>query len=172
VGVRGPAFQPRSILSRTAGWRSIMLIAKTEEALGARFRPRAQWFGNRAIYNKAHSFDTSGAADVWLPDLRTGIPDNARGNTGYTLVGYGANEVSTMTGTVAAGSKILCLGDPQYFLIVDRIGLDVEAIPHRFGPNMRPLGQRGFGRCGGTRRQSSVPMLSGCSWFRRRSWRG
>jgi HK97 family phage major capsid protein len=119
-------------------------LAKTEEALGPRFRPRAQWFGNRAIYNKARSFDTSGAADVWLPDLRTGIPNNARGNTGYTLVGYGANEVSAMTGTVAAANKILCLGDPQYFLIVDRIGLDVEAIPHTFGPNMRPLGQRGL----------------------------
>jgi predicted phage gp36 major capsid-like protein len=77
-------------------------------------------------------------------DRRTGIPDNARGNTGYTLVAYGANEVSTMTGTVAAANKILCLGDPQYFLIVDRIGLDVEAIPHAFGPNIRPLGQRGL----------------------------
>jgi HK97 family phage major capsid protein len=95
-------------------------------------------------YNKARSFDTSGAADVWLADLRTGIPNNARGTTGDTLVGYGANEVSTMTGTVAAASKILCLGDPQYFLIVDRIGLNVEAIPHTFGSNMRPLGQRGL----------------------------
>jgi predicted phage gp36 major capsid-like protein len=45
---------------------------------------------------------------------------------------------------VAGGSKILCLGDPQYFLIVDRIGLDVEAIPQTFGPNMRPPGQRGL----------------------------
>jgi predicted phage gp36 major capsid-like protein len=33
--------------------------------------------------------------------------------------------------------------NPQYFLIVDRVGLDVEAIPHAFGSNMRPLGQRG-----------------------------
>jgi predicted phage gp36 major capsid-like protein len=95
-------------------------LAKTEEALGPRFRPRGQWFGNHAICNKARSFDTSGAADVWLPDLRTGIPDNARGNTGYTLVGYSGNEVSTISGTVAAGNKILCLGDPQHFLIVDR----------------------------------------------------
>jgi predicted phage gp36 major capsid-like protein len=105
-----------------AGWRSMMLLAKTEGALEPRFRLRAQWFGNHAIYNKSRSFDTSGAADVWLPDLRTGIPNNAQGNTGYTLIGYGANEVSTMTGTVAA-AKILRLGDPQYFLIVDRVPL-------------------------------------------------
>jgi predicted phage gp36 major capsid-like protein len=49
-----------------------------------------------------------------------------------------------MTGIVAAANKILCLGDPQYFLIVDRVGLDVEAIPPTFGPNMRPIGQRGL----------------------------
>jgi predicted phage gp36 major capsid-like protein len=54
------------------------------------------------------------------------------------------NEVSTISGTVAAANKILCLGDPQYFLIVHRVGLDVEAIPHTCGPNMRPLGQRGL----------------------------
>jgi predicted phage gp36 major capsid-like protein len=115
---------------------------KTHAGLGS---VRAQWFGNRAIYDKARSFDTSGAADVWLPDLRTGILNNAPGLTGYTPVGYGANEVSTMTGTVAAASKILCLGDPQYFLIVDRIGLDVEAIPHTFGPTCAPLDSAGFG---------------------------
>jgi hypothetical protein len=34
-----------------------------------------------------------------------------------------------MTGTVAAANKILCLGDHQYFLIVDRVGLDVEGDP-------------------------------------------
>jgi hypothetical protein len=52
----------------------LIAIAKTEGALGPKFCPRAQWFASRAIYNKARSFDTSGAADVWLPDLRTGIP--------------------------------------------------------------------------------------------------
>jgi hypothetical protein len=49
----------------------------------------------------------------------------------------------SVTGTVAAANKILCLGDPHYFLILDRVGLDIEAIPHRFGPQHAPPGQRG-----------------------------
>jgi hypothetical protein len=60
---------------------------------------------------KALSFDPGGAVDVWLRTLgmasRTMLEANAR----YTLVGYGANEASTMT-DLAAANKISCLGDP------------------------------------------------------------
>jgi hypothetical protein len=92
-----------------------MLIGKTEEALGARFHPRAQWLGNRAIYNKARSFDTGGAAGCLVARPDDWHPEQCLGHTGYTLVGYGANEVSTMTGTSAVANKILCLGDLQTF---------------------------------------------------------
>jgi predicted phage gp36 major capsid-like protein len=39
----------------------------------------------------------------------------------------------------------LTLGDFNYFLIVDRIGLDIEIAPLLFGPSNRyPTGQRGL----------------------------
>src|SRR5688572_17412631 len=117
-------------------------LCRTQKTILRQTRPRSQWFGNRAIYNKARSFDTSGAADVWLPDFRTGIRSNARGNTGYTLVVYGANEVSTMMGTVTGANKLCIWAIPT----ASDLG------PHRprrrgnpwaIGPNKRPLGQRG-----------------------------
>lgn len=49
-----------------------------------------------------------------------------------------------MTGTTATGVKFLLLGDFSRFVIVDRIGLDVEVIQHLVGTNHRPTGQRGL----------------------------
>jgi HK97 family phage major capsid protein len=39
----------------------------------------------------------------------------------------------------------LVLGDfGNGYIIVDRVGLNVELVPHLFGANQRPTGQRGF----------------------------
>jgi HK97 family phage major capsid protein len=35
-------------------------------------------------------------------------------------------------------------GDFSRYLIVDRVGLTVETIPHLFGASQRPTGQRGL----------------------------
>jgi hypothetical protein len=45
---------------------------------------------------------------------------------------------------LTTGTKIAVFGDFRYFLIVDRIGMDVELVPHLFGSNRRPTGQRGI----------------------------
>jgi predicted phage gp36 major capsid-like protein len=120
-----------------------------EQALGPRFRPRAQWLGNRFTYNKVRQFDTAGgASQLWMPypaPLREGLNnDPPRGNMGAELIGYPANEDSAMASALTTGSKILVLGDFRYFVIVDRVGMDIEVIPHLFGANRRPTGQRGF----------------------------
>jgi HK97 family phage major capsid protein len=50
-----------------------------------------------------------------------------------------------MTTSVTHGSSILAIGDPSYYLIVDRIGMTIELIPHLFGSSNRyPTGQRGL----------------------------
>jgi len=118
-----------------------------EEALGPRFRPRAQWLANRFTYNKARQFDTAGGSGVWLPSLQASLASDVPrgGNTGYELIGYAANEDSAMAAALTTGSKIAVLGDPRYYIIVDRIGMDIEVIPHLFGATNRfPTGQRGF----------------------------
>jgi HK97 family phage major capsid protein len=47
-------------------------------------------------------------------------------------------------GDVATGVKFLLYGDFSRFVIVDRVGLSVDVIPHLFGTNHRPTGQRGL----------------------------
>jgi len=118
----------------------------TENALGPRFRPRAQWIGNRTTYNRVRQFDTAGGAQLWMY-IAAGLANNVPtpGNMGAELLGYPANEDSALVGTVTTGSKILVLGDWRYYKIVDRIGMDIEVIPHLFGATNRfPTGQRGF----------------------------
>jgi HK97 family phage major capsid protein len=117
-----------------------------EQALGPRFRPRAQWIANRFAYNKVRQFDTAGGASLWMY-LNQGVNSQVPrgGNTGAELIGYPANENSAMAAALTTGSKIAVLGDPRYYLIVDRIGMDIEVIPHLFGATNRfPTGQRGF----------------------------
>lgn len=104
--------------------------------LPARFVPNASWVANDAIYDKARQFDTGGGADLWVR-LKEGRPSE--------LVGKPAYELSTMATAInKEEKKILVYGDFSYFLIVDRIGLTVETIPHLFGENRRPTGQRGL----------------------------
>jgi HK97 family phage major capsid protein len=120
-----------------------------EAALGPRFRPRAQFVANRAMYNIIRALDTAGGAQLWLR-IGDGMPHNpasegGNGNTGLRLLGYPVNELSTMSATVVNATKIMLLGDFSYFKIIDRVGMTVELIPHLFGATNRfPVGQRGF----------------------------
>ncbi|BBB01069.1 putative phage major capsid protein [Actinacidiphila reveromycinica] len=114
-----------------------------ETALPPRFRPRATWLGNKTIYNKVRAAAQSKgglAGDLWAR-LQTGQPPE--------LIGYSAYEVSSMDGTIEStgggDNLVLAFGDFKTgFLIVDRIGMSVELVPHLFGANGRPTGQRGI----------------------------
>jgi HK97 family phage major capsid protein len=118
-----------------------------EAALPPRFRPNEQFVANRGIYNVVRGIDTAGGAALWLyvsQGLVTQAP--APGNTGATLLGRGAWEASGMQATVVNATKIMIVGDFSYFLIVDRIGLMIELIPHLFGAAQGnlPTGRRGL----------------------------
>ena len=48
------------------------------------------------------------------------------------------------TGTTT-GAKIAILADWQTaFIVVDRVGMRIELVPHLVGTNRRPTGQRGL----------------------------
>lgn len=117
-----------------------------EAALPPRYRPNESFVANRGIYNVLRSIDTAGGAALWLY-MAQGLDTQAPrpGNTGATLLGRGAWEASAMQATVVNATKIMVVGDFNYFLIVDRIGMTVELIPHVFGATARyPIGQRGL----------------------------
>jgi HK97 family phage major capsid protein len=142
-------------LVTTAGTGAFAIadIYAMEAALPPRFRPRAVWFANKGMYNNVRQFDTGGGGGLWLQvaplgrGLETNLNNGGRGGQiGAELIGYPAYEASPFATDLTTGNhnKIMVLGDFRYFIIVDRIGMDVELIPHLFGASGRPLGQRGI----------------------------
>jgi HK97 family phage major capsid protein len=125
-----------------------------EGALAPRFRPRAQFVANRAMYNIIRALDTAGGAQLWLRvgELLPNNPasDGGAGNTGLRLLGYPVNELSTMSATVVNATKIMLLGDFSYFKIIDRVGMNIELVQNLTQQAVAgagfgfPTGQRGL----------------------------
>ena len=108
-----------------------------DESLPARYRARASWLANRAIYNDIRQFDTAGGAALW-ERLGNDVPG--------LLLGRPAYEAEGMDGAIATGDDyVLVFGDFDNYVIADRIGTQVEFIPHLFSTGAgRPTGQRGW----------------------------
>lgn len=104
-----------------------------DEDLPPRARARAVFMGSKAVYNKTRQFATTDGPSLWV---RLGA------STPPELIGYPAYEASEM-GSDITSDYFLVLGDFSKFLIVDRVGMSVELVPHLFGANGRPTGQRG-----------------------------
>ncbi|HXJ48441.1 MAG TPA: phage major capsid protein [Candidatus Acidoferrum sp.] len=118
-----------------------------EAALPPRFRPNESFVANRGIYNVVRGIDTAGGAALWLyvsQGLVTQSP--TPGNTGATLLGRGAWEASQMQATVVNATKIVIVGDFSYFLVLDRLGMNIQPIPFLFGAAQGnlPTGQAGI----------------------------
>lgn len=118
----------------TTGAFAVSDLYALEEALPDRFLARARFMANRAIYNVIRQLDTSGGADLWVR-LADGLPPE--------LIGYPAHTSSEQASTFTAADGLL-IGDFRHFLIVDRVGMNVELLPHLIGANRRPTGQRGI----------------------------
>jgi HK97 family phage major capsid protein len=106
-----------------------------KNATPPRFRARGQFLGESSIYDEVRQFDENGGSNMWV-QLEEGRPGG--------LIGYRAREISTMDSVVENDADILVFGDFRQFLIVDRIGMRMEIIPHLFGASRRPTGQRGI----------------------------
>jgi HK97 family phage major capsid protein len=114
-------------------------------ALPPRYRSRASFLGDLQILNRIRQFElgTGGSnAGVWVDSIAAGTP-GAEGRAG-TLLGKPVYEASEMPDTPATGLKFLIFGDFSRYVIVDRIGLSIEVLPHLLGANRRPTGERGL----------------------------
>ena len=142
--------QPTGIVTALAGTASEINAAADDTfaladvytlqgALPARFRSRAAWLANNSIYNRVRQFDTAGGAALW---------ERLAADRPAMLLGRPAYEAEAMDGTVttsgAVSNFVAIFGDFSNFVITDRIGMTVEFIPHLFGANRRPTGQRGW----------------------------
>ncbi|MFH8405568.1 phage major capsid protein [Streptomyces sp. NPDC018019] len=142
----GLTVNPQGVVTGVASGQQIETAAVTSftvpdlyslaDALPPRHTGNASWLANKATYNKIRQFDTAGGANLW-ERLGAGTPSQ--------LLGYPAYEASAMATALTAGIKILLLGDFKKFLIVDKVGMNVELIPHLFGGTANyPTGQRGM----------------------------
>jgi len=145
----GSGSAPQGIVTALTGGSSVVASAgadtfavadlyNLEEALPAKYRARAQFTANKAIYNDVRQFGTSDSHALWE---RVGAGQPAE------LLGYAAHESSAMDGTITAAAEnyVLILGDWDNYVIADRIGFSMELVPHLFHTgNNRPSGQRSF----------------------------
>lgn len=111
-----------------------------EQAIPARFYGDAVWAMNRVVGDVFYRFVAAGSTTE--PQIFT------QGRDG-PLLGKPVREWSTMltatTTTTTTTTKIAILGDWKSYKIVDRIGAQMELIPHLFGSGNRyPIGARGF----------------------------
>jgi len=105
--------------------------------LGDRWEPRARWLAHRAVYTESERLDHAAGVSSDYRPLAAGEP--------LGLLGYPRHNSSAMESdfTTAAG-RVAIFGDFNQFLIVNKIGLTVELIPHMVNGDGNPTGERGL----------------------------
>jgi HK97 family phage major capsid protein len=113
---------------------------RLRQALPPRYRPRAVWIGDLVILDQIRRFETASGGTAsgvtWVDSLQDDNPPRFLGKPVY--------EFSEMADVTTTGTKFLLYGDPTRYVIVDRVGLTIDFIPHLFGANQRPTGERGI----------------------------
>lgn len=141
--------QPKGIITALAGGSSeldgsgesvgVVDVYAVQNQLPPRFQARARWMANISTLNAIAQMETTNGARLF-PEIAANPP---------SLLRKPAHELSTMDGVInpaaTENNRVLLYGDfAAGFVIVDRIGTQVELVPHLFGANRRPTGQRGL----------------------------
>lgn len=140
--------QPKGIVTALAGTGAVVTSSGTEalvasdvyavqNALSPRWQPGAAWQANLSTLNALRQFETANGA-LKYPELHATAP---------SLLGRPVWENSNVDGVInpaaTESNHVLIYGDHQQYVIVDRVGSTLELVPHLFGENRRPTGQRG-----------------------------
>lgn len=124
-------------------------LAATEGALPLRHRRDAVWMYARAVIRIIEGWETAYGqlfnSTLGYPAVGD-IANNPGGNTGKNLLGYPVWETPSAPVTVTGDDTIVgILVSPKNYIIVDRIGMEVEIIPNMFDATTGfPTGQRGL----------------------------
>lgn len=143
--------QPFGIITALDANTNVEVTPTTDGAFGAvdinkvwgslpdRYKANATWVMNHDVGNEVSSFSTSGMGSFYTVDLSQGNAPQLKGRP----VEF-ASYFPDFTGTTGA-SNILVVGDFRNYVIVERLGMSVELVPHLFDvTNNRPTGQRGW----------------------------
>jgi HK97 family phage major capsid protein len=146
-GINGGLGSGQNVLTSGAvdtftGTQAITDLYRLEEALDARWEPNAAFLAHKSVYNTLRQVDSAGGANLWVR-VGDGTPARLLDYPNYRSTAL-PTVTSAAAGTAnAANSTLMIFGDFKQFLIVDRIGMTVEMVPHVLGANRRPTGQRG-----------------------------
>lgn len=103
-------------------------------AIPPRFKAAASYLASPDVFDEAYRYVGGGSDEPPILPTREG-----------PLLGSPKFEHSGMSAaTTTTGAKVAVGGDFAQFRIVDRVGLTVELVPHLFGADGRPTGQRGL----------------------------
>jgi HK97 family phage major capsid protein/HK97 family phage prohead protease len=131
-----------------AGATDIVDIFAMEMAVPIRHRAKGAWFGSLAGIRQVQALETVRGELFNQGYGLVGNPNsNATGNTGLQLLGHPVWEAPSMVATfTTADTNILWFGDPASYIIVDRVGLNIERVDNIFdhAAGSRPLLQRGL----------------------------
>jgi HK97 family phage major capsid protein len=113
-----------------------------------RHRMNAAWFMSRPAIRAFQAVETAGG-QLFGGNYynRVGYPElTPSGNTGLRLLNYPIWETPSGPYSAAADIVIAAFGDPKQFIIVDRIGTNVEIVQTVFGAAQGnvPTGNRGL----------------------------
>ncbi len=141
VAAGGTAIVPSSV---AAAFSSADVYALQNQLAPRHRMNNPKWIMDIGTSNAVRQFDTAGGGNFWA-SLAPGAPPS--------VLGWAWEETSAMDSTAdfstggAPNSGTyypLCAGDFSRFIVVDRMGMILENIPHLFGANQRPTGQRGL----------------------------
>jgi HK97 family phage major capsid protein len=120
-----------------------------EAWMGARYRANSVWLGSPYFYSLVRNIDYAagggGGASVWVDNLRLGGAVGNTTNNGRlgTLVGHPAYEVGGLPADMATTAKVAGLFNTERFVIIDRIGMNLELIPNFLSASTGyPTGER------------------------------
>jgi HK97 family phage major capsid protein len=104
------------------------------QAVPARFQANTTWLSSNTILDSTWRFVPTGST------VNASIMDSRAGG----VLGRRTRAWSDMTTATTSGSTIVAAGDINAgFVIGDRVGMTIELVPHLFGGNQRPTGERG-----------------------------
>lgn len=126
------------VLPTTDGQFGAVDVRKVFGELPPRYRPNASWMMSIDALNEVRGFDTTGGLSNQTVDLTAPYSFQLLGRPVYENSGF-----PDFTGTTGA-ANIAVVGDFRNYVVFDRIGSRVELVPHLFGSNRRPSGQRGL----------------------------
>ncbi len=117
-------------------------IFALDNAMSPRYRPGASFVMNKAIANRVRQLASAGA----VTPLNQFFWTDFGGANPSKLIGYNVYESSDMDGTIVSGSTddVIVLGDFSQYLIVDRLGMELQYNPMVLGSNRRPTGEVAF----------------------------